>query len=90
MLGYFLKNRTPKQFNITPRYYNQDKEEFKKRYAAIESEFNGKKAEGKYSPRLKEKWLQNKRTTHFEKKSNLRLVIIATLLSAICYLLLFS
>ncbi len=80
-----------KQFSFTPRYYNQQKEEFDARRADIEARITGKRVEGGVAlGGLKDKWKRNKNTTNFEKKSNIRLAFIVSILVGLCYWILFS
>jgi len=91
MISLFgTRGRKNKQFSFVPRYYNEDKEIMQERYQRIEAELSGKSTFETFgSGSLKEKWRQNKRTTNFQKKSNLRLVFISCLLLAICYWMLY-
>lgn len=80
------RGRQNKQFSFVPRYYSEDKEIMQERYRRIEAELKGKSTFETFgSGSLKEKWKRNKRTSSFEKKSNVRLVFITCLLLAICY-----
>lgn len=82
--------RKAKQFSFNPRYYNQEKEEFEARRADIEAQITGKRKKGSSSViGFKDKWKSNKNTTSFEKKSNIRLLIIAAALFGLCYWILF-
>jgi len=79
-------SRKAKPFSFKPRYYDADKEEMKERYSRIESEISGNRSltgGGGFS--LRNKWQQNKKTSNFEKKSNIRLVFIVIFLFALCY-----
>jgi len=79
-----------KQFSFTPRYYDEDKERLKDRYAQIEAELKGKSGfRSSASGNLRDRWQRNKKTSNFEKKSNVRLVFIITILVALCYWLLY-
>tara|TARA_R110000868_G_scaffold378698_1_gene644287 strand:+ start:182 stop:592 length:411 start_codon:yes stop_codon:yes gene_type:complete len=83
--------RKAKQFSFTPRYYNQQKEEFDARRADIEARITGKRSDsGIALTGLKDKWKRNKNTTNFEKKSNIRLAFIVSILFGLCYWVLFS
>ncbi len=83
--------RKAKQFSFTPRYYNQQKEEFDARRADIEARITGKRVEGGVAlGLLKDKWKRNKNITNFEKKSNIRLAFIVSVLFGLCYWVLFS
>lgn len=92
MISSFFKTRKPKQFSPIPRYYNAEKEEFEKRIAEIKAEVNqsGQGSFSQHRPNLKAKWTAHKKTSHYNKKSNLRLIVIAALLFAISYYLLFQ
>lgn len=92
MISSMFKSRRNKQFNFTPRHFNEDHEDFKSRYAQIEAEVTGKSSlsSGSFRPNLKEKWQNNKNTTNHSKKSNVRLIVIAGLLFFICYYILFN
>ena len=64
-IGSFTKTRKIKPFSFSPRYYDQDKEEFNARYADIEAKINGTKS-STGSPSItgfKDKWKQNKNTS---------------------------
>ncbi len=91
MIAPMFKTRRNKQFTFTPRHYDEDKEEFENRYAQIEAEVTGTSTRdgGTYRPNLKAKWKSNKKTSNHSQKSNIRLVIIATVLFAACYYILF-
>ncbi len=86
------RNRKIKRFSFTPRYYDENKERLKDRYAEIEAELTGKrvKRSGMISGNLKDRWQRNKKTSNFEKKSNVRLVLIVTILVALFYGFLYS
>jgi hypothetical protein len=83
------KTRRIKSFSYTPRYYDEEKEKMKQRYQQAEAALNGGSAYSSGPINLKEKWHRNKRTSHFEKKSNVRLVFIITILFALCYWILY-
>jgi len=91
MISLFgTKGRRNKQFNFTPRYYDEDKAEMQERYKRIQAELEGKPSfQSSGRGNLKERWMRNKKTSNFEKKSNVRLVFIACLLAAICYWMLY-
>ena len=75
-----------KPFSFRPRYYDEEKEERQERYNRIEAEINGKRSftsGGNFN--LRDKWQRNKKTSNFDKKSNVRLVFIAIILFALCY-----
>lgn len=91
MISSFFKSRKPKSFNFQARYYDADKEEFKERYNRIKAEMEGgaRSTSSMRSGDFKSQWVGNKKTSHFEKKSNFRLLIIVVLLCALCYYILF-
>ena len=91
MISSFFKTRKPKSFDFKARYYNEDKEEMEARYSRIRSEIEGKSVEGGYRPAdFKSQWTKRKKTTSFEKKSNMRLVLIFAILCALSYFLLYN
>ena len=84
------RTRKAKQFNYSPRHFDEDKEEMQDRYARIQAELDGKPTFGHTSGvSLKDKWRRNKKTSSFEKKSNIRLAFIIVLLLALCYFMLY-
>lgn len=90
MIRSFGKTKKNKRFSFKPRYYNEQKEEFEARYAEIESEINGvSSGGGARQSGFRNKWQQNKKTSNFEKKSNVRLVFIVIILFAIAYCMLY-
>ncbi len=90
MISSFFKTRKTKQFNHIPRYYNEEREDFKNRYAEIEAEVLGERnSEIRFRPKLKEHWRRNQKTTPMYSKSNVRLILIAALLFCTCYYILF-
>ncbi len=79
-------SRKAKPFSFSPRYYNEEKEEMQERYKRIEAELSGSRSlSGGLNYSLRDKWQRNKKTTNFEKKSNIRLVFIVTILFGLCY-----
>ncbi len=93
-LPSFFKSRQPKQFEFSPRYYNESKEAMKERKARIKAELdreNGKITE--YNSlhlrgALKQQWKGNKNISSFSKKSNSRILIILAILFGLVYLVL--
>jgi hypothetical protein len=84
------RTRKAKQFNYTPRHFNESEEEMKDRYVRIQAELDGKSTFGHAGGvSLKDKWRRNKKTSNFEKKSNIRLAFIIVLLLALCYFMLY-
>jgi len=91
MISSFFKSRKAKQFNFSARFYDENKEELKERYERIKSEMEGNESPSSTSRRdFKSQWVQRKKTSHFESKSNFRLLLIFGLLCAICYFILFT
>lgn len=87
------KNRKIKRFSFTPRYYDENKERLKDRYAQIEAELSGKSSLHSGfigGGNLKERWQRNKKTSNFEQKSNVRLVFIITILFGLFYWFLYA
>ena len=83
--------RKAKQFSYTPRYYNQEKEEFEARKADMEARITGKRPTTVAAMTgFKDKWKSKKNTTNFEKKSNIRLAFIIAILFGLSYWVLFS
>lgn len=93
-LPSFFKTRQAKQFEFTPRYYNESKEAMKERKARIKAELDREKGiDNNYDAShlkgsLKQQWSRNKNTTNFSKKSNSRIILILLLLFGIVYLVL--
>tara|TARA_R110002049_G_scaffold289495_1_gene472359 strand:+ start:3185 stop:3484 length:300 start_codon:yes stop_codon:yes gene_type:complete len=89
-----FKTRQPKQFEFTPRYYNEAKEAMRDRKARIKAELergNNKIVDYDTSHlrgSLKQKWKSNKDTSNFSKKSNSRILVILVLLFGLAYLVL--
>lgn len=87
----FFRSERPKQFNFTPRYYDERKEALQERIKNIEIEMGVRKDDGARR-RLQKGALQEhftkKRTA--ERKSSLRLVFITALLLAVFYYLFYK
>lgn len=91
MISSFFKTKKPKRFDFKARYYDEDKEEMEERYARIRSEVKGSEAAGGYRRAdFKSQWAKGKKTTTFERKSNLRLILIFVILCALSYILLYT
>ena len=92
MIGIFssiFKHRKLKQFGYKPLYYDAEKEAREKRTELIKKETGAEifvYNEG-YRKLLHEKWRKNY-VVLANKKSNMRIIIIAALLAVICYLIL--
>lgn len=93
-LPSFFKSRQPKQFEFTPRYYNESKAAMKERKARIKAELDRESGEltsydsSHLRGSLKQQWKSNKNTSSFSKKSNSRILIILALLFGLVYLVL--
>lgn len=92
-LPSFFKTRSIKQFEFTPRYYNETKEAMEERKARIKAELNKERNASNYSSdhlrgSLKQQWKSNKNTTHFTQKSNTRILVILAALIGLVYLVL--
>jgi hypothetical protein len=90
MISSFFKTRKAKQFNFQARYYDENKEELRERYERIKQEMGGQEfsSAGRHVD-FKSQWQARKKTSHFESKSNVRLLIIFGVLCALCYYILF-
>ncbi len=99
MIGRFFHTPSAKQFNITPRFYDPDKEEREERERRIKEEmgiFEEKKDNGKiYRPNIKGQFRtmqagHSKTTEKARKSSNTRLIILILILSLVFYLFFYS
>ncbi len=99
MIGRFFHTPNAKQFNITPRFYDPDKEEREERERRIKEEmgiFDVKKEDGKpYRPNIKGQFRamqagHSKTTERARKSSNTRLIILILILSLVFYLFFYS
>mgnify|MGYP001071293838 CR=1 FL=1 len=91
MISSFFKSRKAKRFDFKARYYDEDKEEMEERIARIRSELEGSKGSATYRRAdFKSQWNRRKKTSTFEKKSNVRLLIIVAVLCALSYFLLYT
>jgi hypothetical protein len=83
-----FKTSQPKEFSITPRYYDERKERIEKKLRQAKKEIElSKNNETLEKGTFQSAWRQNK--THTErKKSNYRVLVIATILVLIFYFLL--
>ena len=91
-ISSITRTRKPKQFNFSTRYYDEEKEEFQARVAEIEARVTGK-SDYKSSVSVtgfKDKWKNNQKTQGFEKKSNIRLLVIIGILLVASYWILYS
>lgn len=87
ILGSLFRSKKAKQFSFTPRYYDEDKEIMENRKAQIAAELKGNPSLTHDSPiSLRDKWQRNRKSPSIlEKKSNIRLAAIISMLSAFCY-----
>lgn len=99
MIGRFFHFPSTRRFNITPRWYDPDKEEREERERRIKEEmgiFEEKKDDGKpYRPNIKGQFRvmqpgYSKSTEQSRRKSNTRLIVLIFLLSLIFYLFFYS
>jgi len=99
MIGRFFYLPGTKKFNITPRFYDPDKEERDERERRIREELGipeEKKDDGKpYRPNIKGQFRlaqggHSKTTERARKASNTRLIILIVILALIFYLFFYS
>lgn len=99
MIGRFFYTPGTKKFNITPRFYDPDKEERDERERRIKEELgivDEKKADGRiYRPNVKGQFRKaqegfSKSSPGARKASNTRLIILIMILSLIFYLFFYS
>ena len=82
LFSSLFKQRKPKQFGFKTVYYNAEKEAREQRIKEITSETLTQN--GEFRKLLREKWRKNY-VVLANKKSNIRIIIIAVLLTLICY-----
>lgn len=82
----FFRKYRHKQFNYTPLYYNQQKEELQERIKRIEREERGG-GDGDFSPGIIKGSFQHLRSLRAksQRRSSVTVIIIAALLLAIVY-----
>ena len=87
LFSSFARNRKPKQFHLHTRFYDERKEELQNRYAEIEANITGKKKNqnNHFSPNFKKHWESNRKTSTYQRKSNLRIVFISIILFFLFY-----
>ncbi len=99
MIGRFFHLPGTKKFNITPRFYDPDKEEREERERRIKEELgivDEKKDDGRpFRPNVKGQFRRaqegySKTTEKARKASNTRLVILIMILALIFYLFFYS
>ena len=83
-----FKTKSHKKFEFKPRYYNPDKEALEQRINMIKAEVREEKNNPHLRIKLQEEWRKNSRT-QANRRSNLRIVVIAGLLAIITYFYLF-
>jgi hypothetical protein len=98
MIGNLFYTPKNKRFNISPRYYDPDKEERDERERRIKEEMGIVENADDKKPfrsnmsgqfRNTNKW-QTKTSDKARKASNKRLIVLILILSLLCYLLFFS
>lgn len=90
MIGVFsslFNHRKPKRFGYKPIYYNEENEFKDAREKRIKSEIEDEALNGEFRKLLREKWRKNY-VVLANKKSNIRIIIIAVILAVICYIFL--
>jgi hypothetical protein len=85
--------KTPqyRSFSFKPRYYDAEKEAFEQRMVSIAQEHGGVNSDAEASKARLKKYFSNKRSAksvYSSRKSNVRILIIIAILSAITFLLL--
>jgi hypothetical protein len=99
MIGKFFHTPGVKQFRITPRFYDPDKEEREARESRIKEELgivDEKVDDGKpYRPNIRGQFRmaqgkQSKSASDARKASNTRLIILILILTLIFYLFFYS
>jgi hypothetical protein len=99
MIGRFFYLPGAKKFNITPRFYDPDKEEREERERRIREELgivDEKKAENRpYRPNIKGQFRVaqgrgSKTTENAQRASNRRLIILIIILALIMYFFFYS
>ena len=99
MIGKFFHTPRAKQFNITPRFYDPDKEEREERERRIKEELgivDEKVDDGKpYRPNIRGQFRaaggwQAKSSEKARKTSNTRLIILILILCLVFYLFFYS
>ena len=99
MIGRFFHLPGTKKFNITPRFYDPDKEEREERERRIKEELgivDEKKDDGKpFRPNIKGRFRMaqegfSKSSEKARRASNTRLIVLILILSLIFYLFFYS
>ena len=83
----FFRTYRHKQFNYTPLYFNQQKEELQERIRRIEREEKGISDEKNYTPGIIKGSFQHLRSlrSKSERNSSVRVIIRAVILLALVY-----
>lgn len=99
MIGRFFHTPGTKKFQITPRFYDPDKEERDERERRIKEElgiYDEKKDDGKpFKPNVKGQFRRaqgghSKTTEKARRASNTRLIILIMILALVFYLFFYS
>ena len=99
MIGKFFHTPSAKKFNITPRFWDPDKEEREEREQRIREELGIPKEKTEsstpYRPNIKGQFRQAQgglsRSSEKERRaSNTRLIILVVILALIVYLIFYS
>ena len=79
----FFKTGRPKEFNYTPRYYDEQKEEREDRQKRIEQELGITQSEGAYRSRLKPGIMSERLISKrkINRGSTLRLLVLIVILT---------
>lgn len=87
----FFRTYKPKQFQFMPRYYDEQKESLKERIRQAEIEANGPKKDEPYRPTLVHGSIKGKLNARrkAQKNSAIRVFVIAMLLLALAYYLIY-
>jgi len=88
-----LKSKSPDQFYFEPRYYNERKEKFKKRYDRISREVTSAPAteernSEEFKSNLRENWGESYSRNRTGGKMNKRVLVYIIALTLIAYLIL--
>lgn len=89
MMRFLFKQPKPKQFEFRPRFYNPTKEYIESRKQIVRQQMSEESAYGSESAlrsRIDEQWRSRKRQGY---RANRNVLIIAAILFALAYLLLF-
>lgn len=99
MIGRFFYTPAAKKFNITPRFYDPDKEEREEREQRIREELGipdeKRKGDGPFRPNIKGQFRRaqdgfSRSSDSARRSSNIRLIIFILILALIFYLFFYS